>query len=732
MTLCNRMLFCSVSILGLNVALALPAQAADATTATSLAKVELEEVVVTAEKRATRSLDVAGGISAVSGDKLADLNETSFADYLGRLPGVVFNAGPEGDATAIIRGIGTTAGLDQGQGPTGYFINDIPLTEPGYAVSIPDLDNFDVSRIEVMRGPQGTLFGSSSLGGAINYIANLADPSGYHAAFAPSISSTDHDNGQVGYAFNGMVNIPIIQDQLAVRGTGYYRSEPGYIDNIGTGEKATNKLYVGGGRISVVWQPDAGTTVSWLSLYQNSENPDFGYATPALGSLTKTSLMAEKFNTSFTMHSLKLEHDFGFASLTAIGAYNRKTIDMVNDYTVFYSGVGGIADPTPYEEFGKSKNTFAELRLTSPKSEVFDWVFGVNYQDTDKSINDQLTSADTPTVIGSNSTLSPYIDGDKFYWGMSHVGGMEAAIFGEAHLHFFDGFTATFGGRYYYDRVKSNVGYYGVFYIPPFAPDAALTDQNGFAPKFSLSYDISADSKVYVLASKGYRFGSPNTIYPLAGFDTPAGSKTDTLWNYEAGYKALLFDRSVSIDADVFYVDWSNIQVRLYRPDSVTYGTNAGGARSYGLEFAGNWRVNEALSLGVNFTYLSAELNESVTNTSTPLLKGMVLPGAAKYQVSDTIAYNFGGDYQPTITLQHSYISHAPGSLSQPQYRVYGYDRFDVLFSVQIRPDTSATVFAENLGNAHAATFTYGDYGIGLQEFIIRPRTVGLRLNWQQ
>ena len=142
--------------------------------------------------------------------------------------------------------------------------------------------------------------------------------------------------------------------------------------------------------------------------------------------------------------------------------------------------------------------------------------------------------------------------------------------------------------------------------------------------------------------------------------------------------------------------------------------------------------MNEALSIGANFTYLDAELSETVANTSTPLLKGTVLPGAAKYQLSDSIAYNFGGDYQPTITLQHSYISHAPGTMSQPQYRVYGYNRFDALFSVQIRPDTTLILFGENLDNVHAATFTYGDYGIGLQEFIIRPRTVGLRLNWQQ
>src|SRR6185312_352123 len=161
-------------------------------------------------------------------------------------------------------GVGTSVGKDQGQGPTGYYINEIPLTEPGYAIAIPDVDTFDVERVEVLRGPQGTLFGSSALGGAINIVANEATTNGFDAAFHTSLSSTHHDDGELGYSGKGMINIPLA-DTLAVRVVGYYRRDPGYLDNIGTGRKASNEQTDKGGRLSLVWKPADGTKVSLLS-----------------------------------------------------------------------------------------------------------------------------------------------------------------------------------------------------------------------------------------------------------------------------------------------------------------------------------------------------------------------------------------------------------------------------------------------------------------------------------
>jgi outer membrane receptor protein involved in Fe transport len=691
----------------------------------------LQSVTVTATKRREAASDIAGGISAASGQELEDIGAQSFSDYLGRMPGVVFNAGPSGDSTAVIRGVGTTAGLDQGQGPTGYYINEVPLTEPGYAIGIPDIDTFDVDRVEVLRGPQGTLFGASSLGGAINYVANEADPSGFHAAFESSLSHTQHADGQLGHTAKGMINLPIVPDKLAARFVLLERSEPGYLDNVGLGRKGTDDRSVRGGRASIVWTPREGTKLSWLSLVQNGFTDDMPYMRPSLGDLKRSTLLPEKFNTRFSLHSLRFDQDVGFATLTALLSYNHKAHVLDQDLTYFYAGIGGIAGPVRYEEQARSGTRTAEIRLASPSGEGnrIDWLVGANYLDTDKSIPDMLSSPDAYDLL-SGQYPAYDLRGNEFYWGHGHVSGSERAVFGEVNWHFADRWTFTFGGRWYRDEVTSQVQYSGVLYDPVYAPPATQQKQTGFVPKYALTWKVTPDFTAYALASKGYRFGNPNTIYPLAGFNTPSGWKTDSLWNYEVGLKSFWLDHRVQLNASAFYIDWSDIQVRLYRPDSVTYGTNAGGAHIKGLELSGAWLAGSHVDLSANLTWLDAKLSEDVLAAATPLYAGQVLPGASKWQASATASYHWDGPHTPTFTLTDRYISGAPANLQQPYYRINGYSQLDARFGMFFG-NTEVTLYGTNLTDRRGVTFSYGDFGIGLQDFVIRPRTVGLRVNWQ-
>lgn len=691
----------------------------------------LQSITVTATKRKESALDVAGGISAVTGDQLENIGAQSFSDYLGRMPGVVFNAGPSGDSTAVIRGVGTTAGLDQGQGPTGYFINEIPLTEPGYAIGIPDIDTFDVERVEVMRGPQGTLFGSASLGGAINYIANEADPSGFHAELETSLSGTYHADGERGNTLKGMVNVPIVADKLAVRAVLLERDEPGYLDNIGLQRKGSNDSKVRGGRVSIVWTPWTGTKVTWLSMVQNGSTADFSYMEPAYGDLKRSTLLPEKFNTTFFLHSLRLDQDVGFATLTALLSYNHKSHVLDNDDTPFYGGLDGIAAPVLYEEKARSGTRTAEIRLASPAGADtrLDWLVGVNYLGTNKSIPDMLSSADAYEVLSPQYPADD-LRGNEFYWGHASVNGWEKAVFGEANWHFANHWTLTLGGRWYDDQVRSQVQYSGMLYDPVFAPPATVQKQTGFVPKYALTWNVTPDFTAYALVSKGYRFGNPNTIYPLAGFNTPSGWKTDTLWNYEVGLKSYWLNHTVRLDVSAFYIDWSDIQVRLYRPDGVTYGTNAGGAHIHGVEMSSAWRPSSHLDLSANLTWLDAQLSQDVLAASTPLYAGQVLPGASKWQASVVGTYRWSGEHSPTFTVTDRQISGAPANLQQPYYRINGYNQLDARFSL-LYGNTEISLYGTNLADRRGATFSYGDFGAGLQEFVIRPRTVGVRLNWQ-
>lgn len=696
------------------------------------------EVIVTATKRQERARDIAGSVSAMSGAQLEAIGAQSFSDYLTRTPGVVFNAGPLGDSTAIIRGVGTSVGKDQGQGPTGYYINEIPLTEPGYAINIPDIDTYDVERVEVLRGPQGTLFGSSALGGAINLVAREASTSGFDASVQTSASSTHHSDGNVNYSGKGMINVPL-SDTFAIRGVAYYRTEAGFLDNIGTGRKASNEQTDKGGRFSAVWNPAEGTKLSLLSLYDTNSTPDFGYRYPQLGEFARDTLVPEPVEYKLQLHSLRLDQDLGFATLTALVGYSEKERSLTNDFTEFYGVFAPIDEdtpgevlpnPTPYHDKGKSESRSYELRLASPKGEKFDYLIGVMGTSTDKTLRDDITSEGSFEILSVLRNPAE-LRGDMFYWGVGRLDGEEKALFGEANYRFTDQWTLTFGGRYFDTEVNSQNVYSGVLYPGGLTLPPGHQTEDGFAPKVSLAWRRDADLMIYGLASKGYRFGNPNTVFPLDGFNTPSGWETDSLWNYEVGMRSTFFDRRLQTDLTVFLIDWSDLQVRLYRPDDVTYGTNAGKARNIGQEFSGLYRVTDAFDLSLNVTHLDAQLAQTVVSENNVVfVDGQQLPGSSEWQVSAMATARLPYASEPTITLAHRYLSDAPQSLQTPNLRINGYGQTDLRVSATFN-SVGVTAFVNNVTDKRGVTFGYGDFGLGLQDFIIRPRTIGVTLDWK-
>jgi outer membrane receptor protein involved in Fe transport len=697
------------------------AHAQNATAASGEASV-IDEVIVTATKRQERLREIAGGVSAATGEQLSAIGAQDFKDYLTRMPGVAFNEGPSNNSTAVIRGVGTTAGLDQGQGTTGYFINDVPMTEPGYTVVVPDIDAFDVARVEVLRGPQGTLFGSASLGGAINYISRQADASGFDAAIETGLSTTKNSAGEENYRVKGMVNLPIIKDKLAVRLTAGQRVDAGYIDNVGAKVDGSNDLHTFSGRGSIVFTPSDDTKLTYLGLYQKTKVDDSSASNLNFGILKKSTNFEIPMKFTTELHSLRLDQELGgFATLTAIAAYNHKTGDINDDFTASY---GGLNPGNHYFlQAGQSDTYSYEVRLASPKGEHFDWLVGATAIKTKKGFQEHLWSpgygAANPTIVAAGLAI-----GDEYYWGASHTKGDEKALFGEANIHF-GKLTVTGGGRLFDTESNTRSDFHGIFYNPAVISDRYDVSDSGFAPKASVKFQASADTMVYALASKGYRFGSPNTIFPLAGFATPKGTTSDSLWNYEAGLRTAFADRKVLVDLTAFYIDWTNLQVRLNRPDGYTYGANAGAAVIKGLEGTTTLALG-GFSLVSNATYLNAKLDETVAGSV--LVKGKRLPSAAKWRISNTLSYRFAGEDAPTVTLLHRYVSKSPGFLNEDT-DFDAYNIFDARVAIKVR-EVTVSAFMENIGDKRAQTFGYQDYGQGASRFVVRPRTFGVQFNW--
>lgn len=718
-------------------------QQADAPVAAAEAR-DLDRVLVTASKREQSVRDVSGSVSAVTQQQLQDLGAQGLADYIQKTPGVVFNSYQPGVSHVVMRGIATSAGNVQGQPTTGYYLNDIPLIEPGWTIAIPDIDAFDLNRVEVLRGPQGSLFGSASMGGAVNYIANVADSNGFDAAVEAGLSNTR--NADTGMALKGMVNLPIREGLFAVRAVAQYRDEPGYLDNLGTG--GSNDLSVSGGRFSAVLTPSEATTLTWLSLRQSIDSEDGAYRLPALGDLVRNTALPEFTETEVTVHSLRWDQALSFGSLTALASRQEKSQDWRFDFTPYLDGYNdglgtSVAGPLYINSGGESRGDSVELRLASNTSDRFEWLVGASLAETDKFLYEQIGAPGMAAAIeasplygpGAGAIVSP--DGEVFNAFYNDVSGREKALFGEASLHFNPQWTLTVGGRFFDTRVTERASTVGVDVYPLPRSEAApnTTTERGFNPKLSLSYRPSERFMVYALRSEGFRFGTPNntgvTQHPI-----PAGSASDELVNYELGFRSAFADNRFFLDATAFYIDWSRIQLRLQTPEPViNYAGNGGQASSKGVEVAARWRPSSAFEWSSSVTWQQARLDEDVFIVwygTAP--EGSRLPGSADWSISNQLAWSFDGARAPTLLLSHSYLSEGISDLNSAVPGITpneqgDYHLFDARFRLSFGK-TDVTLYGTNLADERGVTRTVPETN-GLGQGLVRPRTFGVTVHWR-
>jgi iron complex outermembrane recepter protein len=700
----------------------------------------LTEIVVTATKRSEEVRTISGSVTAITGSQLEELGAQSMADYLTRSVGVVFNAATPGLSSVAIRGVSTTTGIDQGQGTTGYFINDVPLTDPYFAVAIPDIDTFDVDNIIILRGPQGTLFGSASLGGAVNYQVTQPNLTDYEMHVQGTVEGTEH--GGTGGSGKVMINLPLIRNVFAVRAVYVYRDIAGYVDNIGTGQKDANQTVIRGGRIEALWTPTETTRVSYLFLDQTEDTKDLGYVEPYFaGALQKNTVAPEPNNFGTLIHNVRLDQDMGFATLTATAAYHEKNSYTVQDATAALSGLLPGVSPIEIIVPSKSEGKTFEVRLASPTSQKIEYLVGAMYDDTKIT---STTLAEGPGAAQSIETnfvppLPPGIGalaapGDVFLTAQTPVRGQESAIFGEATYHFNDEWKATLGGRAFWTKVTNETTSSG--FITLLTTGALTSDvsgsakESGFLPKGSVTWAPNSELMTYVLVDKGFRFGGPNLSPSEPGYPIPAQFKSDSLINYELGVRTNWFDRRLQLDGTVFHIDWNDIQLRLQTNLGLNYAANAGKARISGFEGTSTFLITQGLTLSTALTYLDAKLASPFDpGGGQPVVPtGSTLPGASKWQVANTLSYNWAtGPLAPTFVIADRYISEAPGiflsGLPQGNYNVV-----DTRVAIRLK-SVQLTAFVNNVTDRRGVTNANNLPPV--QDYLLQPRTVGLTVDYR-
>lgn len=672
----------------------------------------INEIIVTATKRAERVRDISGSITAFDERALEEIGARSYADYLTRTPGVVFNQTVPGNSPAIIRGVATTTSIAQAQGTTGYFINDVPLTDPFYSGGIPDIDTFDVENIAILRGPQGTLFGSASMGGAINYKAAAPDLNSFGAHLRGTVEDVRH--GENGLGGHIMLNAPIIDGVLAIRGVYGQRRLAGFVDNIGTGLSDTNRTPIKGGRLLMTMAPSATTTVNYLFLEQTQRTDDAGSTEPGLGAFAKSTLIPESFRYRTTIHNLRLDQDLGFAMLTATATHHAKAFAGQQDY----SGLVPTLAPAAFLEPGKIRGETFELRLASNSTGRLDYLFGIFHDSTREYIINQLDAPAATSIFGTPTLIDALV----------RVRGRESALFGEASYSFTDKLKATLGGRLFRTRLLTETTQGGPLSGPTTTTNGT-SSETGFSPKVSLTWQPNDDYLVYALASRGFRFGGPNIARDPV-FAIPSEFGSDSLWNYEIGARTTQFDGALQLDATLYWIDWSDIQVTQRSPSGFIYTANAGRARNRGFEASATYRPVRELTFQVAATYLDGRLRRAFGAGAGLVPAGTQLPGASRWQLSDSIIYRpTSAAVSPTIALSHRYTSEAPGELIPTPRTQGGYHLFDMRVGATFA-GFGVSVFVENIVDTRGVS--QSTTGIrGPVEFLVRPRTVGLTLDYK-
>ncbi len=624
-------------------------------------------VTITAQKRTEDIRKVPLSVTAISGDSLQDHHVADFADLSRAVPNLSFSTqAGAGLATLQLRGVSSQAG----SATVSIYLDDVSLTTRNlYSQGTAEPRFFDIERVEVLRGPQGTLYGASSLGGTIKFISNPPDAKQLGGGAYAELSSTRH--GGTNYTLQGVLNLPLVKDTVALRVGVQSGHSSGYIDQVdpktlGVIAKGINSNDWDVVKLALKARLGPDWTLTPALFYQRYKSGDIDASYTEVGSYQSANagvplaafqtskIVREPGNDTLSVPSATLNGDLGWADLTGILSGYRRNFRRVQDGTSINSpyigsvttdpALGAVVGflPSAVDLNNRVDQTSLELRLASKdwraggspytwiagvyaartKTEVYDNepIFGINaaFTAAGQNINDPAALA---------GSFPGAFAGDSSYYSARHYNDRQNSVFGEITYHASDTLRLTAGLRAL--RASQHFTREGDYYYAG-GPSSAVIDSSASAstPRLAADWDLSPDQTLYVNIAKGFRLGSANRPVPstplvlqdlqslgLPG-TVPAAFKPDSLWSYEAGSKSRWLGGRLSLTAAAFYIDWKDIQQDVFLPLSgFDFETNVGKARSTGLEFEARWRATAALTLSA-----SGSLTHAVFAQDTPAL----------------------------------------------------------------------------------------------------------------
>ncbi len=705
------------------------------------------DIIVTAGKRSEKMQDVPISISAQTTEMLEATSSSDVRDYVSSLPGVNLQSISPAENDITIRGVVPMAGWAS---TVGFYLDETPVSEAGM---FPSVTSFDVERVEVLRGPQGTLYGEGSMGGTIRIIPTQPNPNAFQVKLDPQFSSTE--NGGLNTTVNGMVNIPLIRNKFAIRTTGFYQDNDGWIDNVGLDMKKVNTHKTYGGRLVGQFVATQQLLLTASATVSQTEAGGQYYANE---DLQQTTLSRENLSDNYSLYNFKADYATSFADLILSTSYYTRSLEGAFDLAFVLPDVNGLMGMFglgPYSSLWTDNlqdfQIFsAETRLVSNTDGPLKWTVGAFYKDydyesgdigdTDPHVSEEEVQAIAGALVGMGMTFLDGVEGMFLNESKRKID--QIAGFGEVSYDLTSRLNVLGGIRVFQEQREFYSNSNGLFaLLQSMLPPSSLTESGDATvvnPKLTLTYKPAANVLVYTNAAKGYRSGGQNTFaYLFSG--APTSYDPESLWNSELGIKTTSLGGHLVANAALYYNSWTDMQVHSRSYASLNVTENVGEAHTAGIDAELSWTPMDGLLLtaGGNFTEAVTDvellspagvdtLGQEVFDT---VEKGTKLPFVPESSFNLAAQYTFPLTNSLDLMTRIDYNNTAESTtalLYAEQTPAYA----NIDLNIRVKSNTwEVYMFAKNLSDERAKyAYWFESPELGTMYNLSTPRTIGCGL----
>jgi outer membrane receptor protein involved in Fe transport len=671
----------------------------------------LEELVVTAEKRPELLARSASAVSVLSARDVNSLGGKTFEDVASQVVGVAVTNLGSGRNKIFVRGLSDGSFTGKTQSTVGLYLDDVPIT---YNAPDPDLRLADIDRVEVLRGPQGTLYGAGSMGGIVRIVTARPDVSGYAGDISLEAMATQH--GSPSYGLEAMANLPLAQGRAAIRAVAYSDERGGYIDNPVLGLKNVNYSRRAGGRIAGIADLPDGWTVEAGVAHQSIATADSQYTQGTGGPLTRDASVREPHDNDFSEIGATAAHVGAGADLKVSTAFIDHAIHTRYDATGAFLAAGGSRIAGAFDEEKHIKLWATEGLLASTAPGRVRWLAGAFI-----SYTDEIDAAFLVRVRPTEAARSIYRRRDEL---------TETALYGEVAYDLTPRLTVTAGGRWFMTRVSTRADDFTLAATPLPPEHLRLTD-TGLAPKLRLSFAATPELLIYGQVQEGYRAGGFNIPAEAGGASMErlsAQFKPDHLWNYELGAGLPLFDHTLTLRGALFHADWRGLQTDQRLASGLPMTVNIGDGSNTGIEAEAAWRPDDRLLVRVNFLLEDPQITRAAN--VFPARRDIGLPGVPRAMGGADVRYRWRiGPFDAETSAQIAYVGRSFLTFDGGTGNAMGGYASARVAAALSRAAWRMTAYVDNVGDERGNTFAFGNpfsRARFTQATPLRPRTVGI------